>query len=420
MEVRKLLLAASLLGSVACQENKSVEPVASYKNGEQASTCPAESMVKTRFLVKYKDGHVEVINAENETVFERDFLEPNLEKIKRVEYDSIVTLSEPTAEGEVTADAASDWGPTMIHANAAWSQGVYGQGVTVAVVDTAVDITHPQLVSRFAVNAAEANGQSGQDDDKNGYVDDVSGWDFILNKPSTAITDPNTYHGTHVAGIIAADPTAGSMSGIAPQAQIVQASFIDSSHGSMGAAIKAIQYAASRGAKIINASWGGPDCSQSLKEAIAEVGNQGVLFVVAAGNDGYDYDRLGSASYQYPAVFKIANMITVAATDAMDLMTSFSNRSFNFVHIGAPGANIVSTVPRITDSTGYHALDGTSMAAPMVSGAAALLWSAKPTASVAQIRQALLNSTDFRSYKVSTQGRLNVEKALTEIRRIVP
>ncbi len=418
MEVRKLLLGAALIASVACQEKKSVDQVANYKNGTQAQTCPASSMMKNRFLVKYEDGHVEVIQAENETVFEHDYLEPNLKLIKRVEYDSVVTLAQPQIHEDSTVDG--DWGQPMIHADAAWAQGVYGQGVTVAVVDTAVDITHPQLMPRFLMNTQELTGQADVDDDGNGYKDDVLGWDFIRNAPPREIQDDTTYHGTHVAGIIAADPTAGPMSGVAPKANILQASFIDSSHGSIGSAIQAIQYSASRGARIINASWGGPDCSDTLKEAINEVGQQGVLFVVASGNDGYDYDRLGSASYQYPAVLNLANLISVAATNAIDGITSFSNLSYSLVHIGAPGADIRSTVPKLADSTGYHLLDGTSMATPFVSGAAALLWSAKPNATVAQIKQALLNSTDLRQYKVSTQGRLNVEKALTEIRRIVP
>lgn len=402
MEVRKLMLAVVLLGSIACQDKKSADQVANYKNGAQASSCPAEAMVKTRFLVQYEDGHVEVISAENETVFERDYLEPNLQNIKRVEYDSIVTLTEPqtTDSTGTPTDPAEDWGQDKILAKAAWDEGIYGQGVTVAVVDTAVDITHPQLMPRF--------------------IPDQPGWDFIANAKPSEITNPDDYHGTHVAGIIAADPTAGNMSGVAPKANLIQASFIDSTHGSIGAAIQAVQYSADHGAKIINASWGGPDCSQTLNDKIAEVGNRGVLFVVASGNDGYDYDRLGPASYQYPAVLNFGSMISVAATDIADALTSFSNRSYNFVHIAAPGAEIRSTVPKISDATGYHKLQGTSMATPFVSGAAALLWSAKPNATVAQIRQALLNSTDFRSYKVSTQGRLNIQKALAEIRRIAP
>jgi len=421
MEVRKLALAVAFLILAACQQNKSVDSVANYKNGSQSQACPSSAMVKNRFLVKYEDGRVEVIQAENETVFERDFIKPRLNEIKRVEYDSVVKLVAPMASESTLDDPGTkDWGQPMIHADAVWNQGIYGQGVTVAVVDTAVDITHPQLIPRFAINDKEANGNSGVDDDNNGYVDDMLGWDFIRNAPPAVITDKTVYHGTHVAGIIAADPTKGPMSGVAPQAKLIQASFLDDDHGDMSNAILAIQYAASRGARIINASWGGKDCSETLKETIADVGNKGVLFVVASSNEGYDYDRLGPSYYRYPAVFNLPNMLSVAATDIMDQMTDFSNRSYSLVHIGAPGSSIRSTVPTAADSTGYAALSGTSMAAPFVSGAAALLWSAKPNATVAQIRQAIVSSTDFRSYKVSTQGRLNVEKALTEIRRIVP
>ncbi len=208
------------------------------------------------------------------------------------------------------------------------------------------------------------------------------------------------------------------MSGVAPRAQLIQASFLDDQNGSIGAGISAIQFAASHGAKIINASWGGSACSETLKETISEVGQKGVLFVAASGNEGIDYDKY--PYYSYPAAFNLANQITVAATDFLDRMTAFSNRSFSLVHIGAPGDEIRSAVPLAASASRYKLLSGTSMAAPFVSGTAALLWSAKPNATAAQIKQAILLSTDFRSYKVSTQGRLNVEKALSEIRRIVP
>src|SRR5690606_31039469 len=153
------------------------------------------------------------------------------------------------------------------------------------------------------------------------------------------------------------------------------------------------QYSVSRGAKIINASWGGGNCSETLRETIQEAGRRNILFVSASGNDGIDFDRY--AYYSYPAVFNLANQITVAATDVFNRLTPFSNRSYTLVHIGAPGDQIRSAVPYATDSSGYAVLSGTSMATPMVSGAAALLWSAKPNATVAQIKQALLSSTDF-------------------------
>lgn len=403
MEVRLILLVVLLSLSVACEKKKTTADVASYKTGGQnTGVCPAQNLVKNRFVVKYEDGRVEVIHAENEAVFEKHFLEPNLQLIKRVEYDSIVTLNELESSDVEPFAIDGDYGNPMIKADTAWQQGIQGQGVIVAVLDTAVESTHAQLAGQIARDA------QGKD----------LGWDFIQNAPPSQITDPDLEHGTHVAGIILADPSKGSMSGVAPKAKFIQASFIDDSHGSMGTAIQAIQYATQNGAKIINASWGGSECSDNLKEAIAEAGAKGVLFVAASGNDGIDYDYF--PKYSYPAVFNLPTMISVAATDALDRLTAFSNRSFYLVHIGAPGDGIRSTVPKVTSASGYKLLSGTSMATPFVSGAAALLWSAKPNATVAQIRQALLSSVDFRSYKVSTQGRLNVEKALSEIRRIVP
>jgi subtilisin family serine protease len=244
------------------------------------------------------------------------------------------------------------------------------------------------------------------------------GWDFIRNEAPGLIDDPKVVHGSHVAGIILADPEKGPLSGVAPKSKLLQASFLDSENGSLGAAIQAIAYSAENGARIINASWGGRDCSATLKETIADVGAKGVLFVTASGNEGIDYDLY--PAYSYPAVFNLFSMISVAASDSLDRLAAFSNKSFYLVHLAAPGSGIRSTVPLISESSGYEILSGTSMAAPFVSGAAALLWSARPNATVTQIRQALLNSVDNRNYKVSTQGRLNVEKALTEIRRIAP
>lgn len=415
MEVRKLVLVVSLLALAACDKPKTEEDVAAYKKTDSL-LCDQAKFLKNRFVVKYEDGRIEVIEAENEAIFEDQFLRPRLSEIKRVEYDSLVTLD--TGKPDLQPTAAGDYGPTRIKADVAWNQGIYGQGVTVAVIDTAVEFSHSALSSRLAYNLAEKNGLVGVDDDGNGYTDDEFGWDFIEDAPPSAIVSSDVEHGTHVAGIVLADPTQSTMTGVAPQAKLIPASFIDPKNGSISAAIRAIQYSASRGAKIINASWGGGNCSETLKETIAEVGQKGVLFVAASGNEGLDFDRHGI--YSYPAVYNLANQITVAATDIFNHLTPFSNRSYTFVHIGAPGDQIRSAVPYATSSERYALLSGTSMAAPMVSGAAALLWSAKPNATAAQIKQAILSSTDFNSYKVSTQGLLNVEKALTEIRRIVP
>lgn len=420
MEVHRLVLVLSILSiaSVACEKRKTLDDVMSSKNTQTSGLCPARNLIKNQFLVKYEDGRVELIHAENEAVFEKHFVEPRLNEIKRVEYNAKVTLYDRIETESSPGRDVVDQGPALIHSDAAWSQGFYGQGVAVAVVDTAIDYTHPQLAPRLLVNSLEDKGGIDIDDDMNGYVDDRIGWDFISDSPPRPITSPDVEHGSHVAGIILADPTKGSMSGVAPQASLIPASFIDPENGDIAAGIAAIQYSASRGAKIINASWGGTECSDTLKEAIAELTEQGILFVTASGNDGIDFDI--AQFYSFPAAFNLQNQITVAATDLLDGFAAFSNRSFSLVHIGAPGVGVRSTVPQATSQTGYQLLSGTSMAAPFVSGAAALLWSAKPNATVAQIKQALLQSADERSYKVSTQGRLNIEKALEEIRRIVP
>lgn len=421
----------SLLFVIACDQKKDVTDEGGISS--QKLNCSAESFVKTRFIVTYEDGRVEIIHAENEELLQKDFIEPRLKEIKRVEYDSRVEISgfNLFSEDQVGTYANENWGSEVIQANQAWNQGIYGQDVKVAVIDAAVDITHPQISPRLSKNLAEYNGGSGLDDDGNGYKDDIYGWDFYRRAPNAAVKPPvgdasPNVHGSHVAGIILADHTTGNVPGVAPQANLIPINFMDDNGGGdISAAISAIQYATSRGAKVINASWGGSGCNPSLADAITNAGRQGVLFVTAAGNDGYDYDRLGSSYYRYPAVFNLDSQITVGAStlspvSGLEILANFSNKSYSLVHIGAPGEYIRSTVPTFASSSGSAYLDGTSMAAPFVSGVAALLWSAKPNATVAQIKQALLSSVDSKSFKVSTRGRVNVPKALAEIRRIVP
>ncbi|PWU17081.1 MAG: alkaline serine protease, partial [Bdellovibrio sp.] len=180
--------------------------------------------------------------------------------------------------------------------------------------------------------------------------------------------------------------------------------------GDTGGAIQALNYAAARGAKIINASWGGPTCSNILQATIENLSEQGLLIVVAAGNDGNDLDTMP----EYPAVDQVPGQITVAAIRSSGFMDVYSNTSFNFVHIAAPGTGILSTVI----DHGTALMSGTSMATPFVSGAAALLWGLRPQATAADIKSALLKSVDTGPYRVSSQGRLNVRKAVDEIKRM--
>ncbi|MBX2995526.1 MAG: S8 family serine peptidase [Bdellovibrionaceae bacterium] len=412
MDVRAIKVSGlliSLLVMAACSQ-KSVSGTFP-ESGNSAFACDGFK-IENRFLVEWEDGRITTVEAENKNVFIEKFLKPQLDQIRYVEFDRPVWLNQEDMQFETTAiGTQTTWGQAMIEADSAWNQGVRGQGVKVGVVDAAVDYTHPQLSPRLDANTAEINGQGGVDDDGNGYVDDKYGWDFYGNKPQPTITSGNV-HGSHVAGIILADHNTGTLPGIAPRASLVPANFMDQGGGgTLGAAINAINYVSSRGVKVINASWGGTYCSSSLKNTVRALEQKGILFVVAAGNEGNDLD----IQPEFPAAFDLPAQLTIGATRSSDFFAGFSNSSYKYVHLAAPGDQIYSTVPG-----GYAYLSGTSMAAPFVSGTAALLWSAKPQATLAQIRQALMNSVDVKDYRVMTRGRLNVRKALDEIRRLVP
>jgi subtilisin family serine protease len=206
------------------------------------------------------------------------------------------------------------------------------------------------------------------------------------------------------------------MSGVAPEAQIIPATFLDGSGaGTLGDAILAMQFAAARGAKIINASWGGTGCSEALGNAFVDLNNKGILLVVAAGNSGADIDETAF----YPAVYNLPGQITVSASDSSDLVPAWSNTGFKNAHLTAPGVEIVSTA----FGGRYVSMDGTSMASPFVAGAAATLWSARPSATAAQIKAAILRGVDVISGKNSktlTRGRMNLQNSLDELRRLVP
>jgi len=366
--------------------------------------------IKNKFIVQWEDGSFTVESAANAEEFTKQFVEPQLEKIRFVEFDRHLQLE--SAQEVRTSGYTDSWGQDRVSVRNVWSQGVYGQNIKVAIVDAYVDVTHPQIQSRIAVNTGEIP-NNGKDDDGNGIVDDYYGATFV-SIPSNNPTPSS--HGTHVAGIIAADPRYGSIEGMAPQAQIIPAQFIaNDGGGSLGDAVLALQYSANRGAKIINASWGGAPCVASLRNTFLELQNRGILVVVAAGNDGRDIDVYP----EFPASFNISTQITVAASSVTDFMTAWSNSGFSLVHLAAPGERILSTVPG--NSTAY--MDGTSMAAPFVTGAAALLWSARPQATAQQIKTAILQSVDVSAgheFKVNTRGRLNVDKALQVLKQLVP
>jgi subtilisin family serine protease len=409
MDVQKILSAvACVLVFTACSK-KSSNSVFPDSTALDSAACMGQA-IKSKFIVQWEDGRFTVESGTDAESFKKEFIEPQLDGIRRVEFDRRIQI-EATRE-YATSSVSDTWAQSTIKTSSAYTQGVYGQGIKVAVVDAYVDVTHPQLAGRIAINTGEIP-NNGIDDDKNGVVDDYYGASFVSVPSSTTSPSP---HGSHVAGIIAADSNFGPVSGVAPRAQIIPAQFIaNDGGGSLGDAILALQYAASRGAKIINASWGGAPCVASLKNAFQSLESQGILVVVAAGNDGRDIDVYP----EFPASFDLSNQITVAASSVSDFMTSWSNSGFNLVHVAAPGEHILSTIPGATSTY----MDGTSMAAPFVSGTAALLWSSKPNATAKQIKTAIEQSVDVTSgheFKVKTRGRINIQKALQVLGQLVP
>lgn len=418
MEVQRLNRLFTVVAMVfvlgACAE-KTVKSVFPEAQNQPQGLC-GDSMLPTQFLVRWEDGSITLENDQNAERFTQRFITPHLSRIQSVEFNKRIQLPTPPTDSETEvatfASTAWNWGQDSIEASAAWTQGVQGQGVKVGVTDTAIDLNHVQLSGQIAVNLSELNGRSGVDDDANGLIDDVKGWDFLHNRPHgiPAESDPQKVdsHGSHVAGIIAAEHGKGPIQGVAPRAQIVPASFLsESGEGNLYGAIMSLEYAASQGASVINASWGGPNCSQALKDTLKSLSDRDVVLVVAAGNDGQDLE-----SYpDFPAAFEIPSQLTVAALRSSGYLAAFSNTSYRYVHLAAPGDGIYSTVP----FNQVMSMSGTSMAAPFVSGAAALLRSFRPQASALQVKQALMESVDSGNYRVATRGRLNVRKALERL-----
>jgi subtilisin family serine protease len=306
-----------------------------------------------------------------------------------------------------TADADID-------ATAAWDQSE-GAGVTVAVVDTGISAGHVDLAGQIATNPAEAGGVGGVDDDGNGYVDDINGYDFT----GIGDNDPKdgNGHGTHVSGTIAAEGMNHlGVVGVAPLAKLLPLRALDNDgDGYFSDIAEAFDYAGDNGVRIVNASLGGPR-SYTIEQAIAAHPN--TLYVVAAGNAGANADVSANA---YPCALPEANVICVGATDNRDQIASFSNYGRTAVDLFAPGVDIVSTYTG--SPTAYMYLEGTSMASPHVAGAAALALSLRPSASTAFLRSALLSSVDAKpgwDGWSASGGRLNANAAVTAIQGAEP
>ena len=294
-----------------------------------------------------------------------------------------------------------------IRAVPAWTRAL-GAGAVIAVLDNGVQLNHPDLVNQLYANAGESGAgreSNGIDDDGNGFADDSRGWDWVDSDDNPSAVSNS--HGTHVAGTAAAqrDNVIG-VAGVAPGAKLLALRVLDGRTGFLSDLISAIAYSGRLGVKVANMSLGGDEMSSSLRSAIERYPS--TLFVAAAGNDGIDLDLPGNVSS--PCEEEATNLICVASSTRLAVPASDSNYGSSAVDIFAPGESIASTV--IDD---YDYMSGTSMAAPQVAGAAALLASAEPSLTGAQMRTRLIESAaarDSMRLKVVANGQLDAYNAL--------
>lgn len=464
--MNKLLLNIIVLAATAASANDMLVKLASPVSAKKTAAMMALSGLKSEALT---DTWVHVQGNIDTTSFKGmmesgsvEFVQPNF-KFKPYENPNLMKLRQnakiqqyleahpfagtpakdnpeiPAAPAATTgADplAVNQWGMKDIGVAAAWNINRGTNKIIVAVIDTGVDYTHEDLLPNMWRNPKEIPA-NGIDDDNNGYIDDVIGWDFVSNdnKPydlaATSVSDllngGNPGHGTHCSGNVAAAGQNGKgISGVAPNAQIMALRFIGADSGTTADAVKAIKYAVDNGAKVLSNSWGseGDDPedaagNQALKEIIQYAQDHDVLFIAAAGNghQGVGYNNDTDAKPGVPASYDNDNIISVAAIDVNNKLGSFSNWGAKTVDIAAPGVKVYSTTVNGHYSDTVIPIlgatwDGTSMATPHVAGAAALYWSAHPEKTYAEVKAAILGSavrTPATEGKMTSNGKLNVE-----------
>lgn len=365
------------------------------------------SIVEGLQLVKLPPGlSVKAALAHYQALPDVEFAEPNVRvRILRTPNDpSFSSLWGLSNTGQAGGTQGAD-----VDAPVAWDASQGNSNVVVAVIDTGLDYTHPDLAANMWRNTADCN-HNGIDDDRNGYIDDCHGPD-VVNGDADPMDDNG--HGTHVAGIVGAVGNNGvGVVGVNWQVRLMACKFLDADgYGVAADAIACLQYVQTmheRGVNVVatNNSWGGGEYSQALRNAIAAQQRRGILFIAAAGNDASDNDTTPF----YPGGYGLPNVIAVAATDRFDHLGSFSNYGAHTVHLGAPGHEILSTLPH----NAYDVFSGTSMATPHVTGVAALLKAYAPGRDWRAIKNLILAGGDTlpATEQTVTGKRLNVQGAL--------
>lgn len=331
-------------------------------------------------------------------------IEPDFFKLWGLENNGKNEPITPTKMSPVEGVAGAD-----INAKDAWEITKGDKKIIIAVIDTGVDYNHPDLKNNMWINTKELDGKKGVDDDGNGYVDDIYGYDVSNNK-----ADPmdDNKHGTHVAGVIGASHNGLGITGVMANVSLMAVKFTDEKgRGDLDRALKAINYAVTNGAKILSNSWGNKIYSKFLEDAISDANKKGIVFVAAAGNFGANNNDTNPI---YPASYKLDNVISVGAFSAQDYPSAFSCFGSKSVHVAAPGTNILSTTPNNT----YSVFSGTSQATPFVTGIVGLALSKNPNLSPLEIKNKIIETatpTKMLSGKNISNGRINAGKLLQSL-----
>ncbi len=318
----------------------------------------------------------------------------------------ILNVGQPDARGSVGRPGVD------VNVVPVWASGITGsKRVVVAVIDTGIEWNHPDLKDNLYVNPGEAGAKAnnGIDDDGNGFIDDVHGWNFAAK---TRDSSDDQGHGTHCAGTIGGSGNNGiGVAGVNWDVTLMPVKFLDAQGGgTTQGAIESVNYARMMGVNVMSNSWGGGGASQALREAIERARDAGILFVAAAGNDGSDND----ARPTYPASYDVDNVLAVAAIDNQGGIAGFSNYGRRSVHVAAPGVNVMSSYI----GQNYRAASGTSMACPHVSGVAALVLAAHPDMPFSELKDRLITTSQplpSVKRKVVSRGMVSAFNAVNNI-----
>jgi thermitase len=387
----------------------------------------SKSVFKNVQKIGSEMGHFYVVKAERQAVEDLKlnsdvlYVEPNyMVKVSPIDTNQQVFTDKTLADSQFKKqwglkntglNAGSIFFPGKkgedINAEKAWRVTRGRRDVVIAIIDTGIDHTHNDLKANLWVNIAEKEGEAGVDDDGNGYVDDIHGYDFA-NKDGDPMDGHG--HGTHCSGVIGAVHNRAGIAGVMANVKVMGIKFLtDRGSGTTANAIESINYAIKAGVDVMSNSWGGGGRSEALFEAIKKANDKGIIFVAAAGNSRANNDTKAS----YPANYKVDNVISVGAMDGKGKKASFSNYGAKTVHVFAPGVNILSTVK----GQGYKKMSGTSMACPHVSGAVGLLLSSQTNLSPAEVKERVM-STAVDNGNLSTytaSGRMDSYRMLKNL-----